>query len=169
MLLVVIVFGAFTLPVAYAHFDELKDGKTLTITTEDGKEFEIGQDFHTEEDGQVIAKDPDAKSAKNLRFERGEDIEVELESAIFDTVTVCLVDKDTSDNSIGEREGSPCDIKLEEINCLDIGGPKPEECKGEFEVEVPDDIDKGKYKLVIRDADFDDEEFDVYINKVRIK
>jgi hypothetical protein len=40
---------------------------------------------------------------------------------------------------------------------------------GQFEVELPEDIDKGKYKIILRASHDADEILDLYISKVRIK
>jgi hypothetical protein len=40
---------------------------------------------------------------------------------------------------------------------------------GEFEVEIPEDIDKGKYKIAIGLTEGGDEQMNLFINKVKIK
>jgi hypothetical protein len=40
---------------------------------------------------------------------------------------------------------------------------------GQFEVEIPEDIDKGRYKIVLGASHDADDILDLYISKVRIK
>jgi hypothetical protein len=178
LLSLAIVLGGFifTLPVASAQFREFDSDKTVTITTEDGKKFTFGQDFDIEVDRpQSTAKDSDAKTAKNLKIERGETMNVEIKGGLREETRLCLVDKDKSDNSIAKdisESGSAfiCrtqdGIEIEEIVCLTSNPPRACET-GEFEVEIPDDIDKGKYKLLV--GTFIEESLHLYINEVKVR
>jgi len=168
----------FTLPVASAHFTEVPSTKSVTITTEDGKKFTFGKDFdfqvglHDRPD--LIFKNPDAKTAKNLKIERGETMNVEIKG-LREEIRICLVDEDRSEVSIARHlveSGSSniCrtedGIEIEFISC--IASNPPRSCKtGEFEVEIPDDIDKGKYKLLV--GNIEEDLVELYINDVKVR
>ena len=125
---------------------------TLQIETEDNnKRFEIDKDFRVDisrspvtlED---VCEDTDAKDAKNLRLEGGETIMVTLRG-IEDVGSILLVDKDLSDSSIALDKGSPDDsITVVRFEC-DSPREPPGACdNGQFEVEIPEDIDKVSIK-----------------------
>ena len=119
---------------------------------DNNKRFEIEKDFEvdisrspvTPED---VCEDTNAKDAKNLRLERGDTITVTLRG-IEDTGRINLVDKDRSESSIALGKGSSGDfINIVRFEC-DSPQEPPGACDtGQFEVEIPKDIDKGKYKM----------------------
>ena len=118
----------------------------------------------------MFVKTTDAKDAKNLRLEGGETIMVTLRG-IEDVGSILLVDKDLSDSSIALDKGSPDDsITVVRFEC-DSPREPPGACdNGQFEVEIPEDIDKVSIKNRVRGASHDaDDILDFYISKVRIK
>jgi len=154
---------------AYAtEFEECDLQRTVQIETENNNNrFEIEQDFEVviEEEPEDVCEDSNAKDAKKLKLERGETITVDLPK-IEDTGIICLVDKDRSDRSIALGEGS-CGINIERFEC--DGEPQDACNTGELEVEIPEDIDKGKYKIVIGETRSNDDILDLFISKVKIK
>ena len=160
---------------AYANeFEECDLQRTVQIETENNNNrFEIEQDFEViiEEEPETpedVCEDSNAKDAKKLKLERGETITVDL-PRIEDTGRICLVDKDRSDRSIALGEGSCGDdgINIERFEC--DGEPQDACNTGELEVEIPEDIDKGKYKIVIGETRGNDDILDLFISKVKIK
>jgi hypothetical protein len=147
----------------------------IQVITEDNRKYEFDRDFEVElVDDEDIFKDSDAEKANNMKFKRGETLTVELprpsEEADSVSPTFCLADKHQSDNSIAKSENErercgPDGINLEVEGCPDISS---DECKN-FEVVIPDDIDRGKYKVVITSFGTATDTQDIFINKVRIK
>jgi hypothetical protein len=186
LVILVTVGGGFILltfpyQLAYADvrpsFREFTTDREVTITTEDGKRFTFGQDFEidiseADIDDEDIKENPDAKNAKVIRLERGETITVEVEEGIEDTGKICLADRHRSDSTIARSEGSCGSDEIEIVDFFECDSPQEPQgaCDtGEFEVEIPEDIDKGKYKIVIGVSEGGDEILNLFINKVRIK
>jgi len=167
----------FPYQLAYADFGEFTTDREVTITTEDDKRFTFGQDFEidiseADIDDEDIKENPDAKSAKVIGLERGETITVEVEEGIEDTGKICLADRHRSDSTIARSEGSCGSDEIEIVDFFECDSPQEPQgaCDtGEFEVEIPEDIDKGKYKIVIGVSEGGDEILSLFINKVRIK
>jgi hypothetical protein len=182
--ILVTVGGGFTLlsfpyQHAYATFGEFTTNNKVTITTEGDKRFSFGQDFEIDiseanVEDEDIKENPDAKSAKVIRLERGETIKVELSSSttiLEDVGIICLADRDRSDSTIAKSKGS-CGsdgIEIVRFECDSPQEPQGACDTGEFEVEVPEDIDKGKYKIAIGLTEGGDEQMNLFINKVKIK
>jgi hypothetical protein len=159
---------------AYAQFIErdLSSIGEVEVITENNKKFKFGRDFEVElVEDEDIFKDNDAKKADNMKFKRGETVVVELprpsEEADSVSPTFCLADKDKSDNRIAKDEGrcGPDGIDFEVEGCPEISD---DVCK-DFEVEMSDDIDKGKYKVVIGSFGLATDTKDLFINKVKVK
>ena len=137
---------------------------------DNNKRFEIEQDFEVDisrppvvlED---VCEDTDARDAKNLKLERGETIGVAVGPSIEDRASFCLVDKSKPDSSIALRRDC---IFFFSFDCN--RDPPPEACGiGRFGVEIPDDIDKGNYVIVIGHTHDGDDVSDLYVNKVKIR
>jgi hypothetical protein len=181
---IVTVGGGFTLltfpyQLAYATFGEFTTNNKVTITTEDDKRFSFGQDFEIDiseanVEDEDVKENPDAKIAKVIRLERGETITIELSSSttiLEDVGIICLADRDRSDSTIAKSKGS-CGsdgIEIVRFDCDSTQEPQGACDTGEFEVEIPEDIDKGKYKIAIGLTEGGDEQMNLFINKVKIK
>lgn len=166
-------WSLFVLPIGRAEASpefDFSNVRDVVVTTEYDTEFIINPDFTNFEDdilGFVVIKNVEAKDAKNLQADRGEeltmrfDCPVEVCSSPFDA-SIFLVDKNTPNKDLGSGgvTGEIDPIGLTQVDCDDV------DCEEAFSFTIPDDIDEGKYKLVI-DADHDESHF-VYINKIRI-
>lgn len=164
---------------AYAHeFRECDLIHSAQIETENNNNdrFEIEQDFEVDieeepETPEDVCEDSNAKDAKKLKLERGETITVDwsfAEPGGIEAGRICLADKDRSDGSIALDEGR-CGADGTDIVRFDCGSPQEPQgaCEtGQFEVEIPDDIDKGKYKIVIGALN---DIAELIISKVKIK
>jgi hypothetical protein len=171
---------------AYAQEFEERDlsnfGK-VKVGTENNNKFEFEADFEViieEEPEQVIKNSDDGQEANGMKFKRGETITLEFTQppvASSGGAVLCLVDKDESDNSIARSiTGAGCQLgeELFDVRFFD-GEENGQDCPNDqgdcekFEVQIPDDIDRGKSKLVIQGLDRNDDTLSLFINKVKIK
>jgi hypothetical protein len=181
--MLVTVGGGFILltfpsQLAYATFEEFTTDNKVTIITEEDKRSSFGQDFEIDiseanVENEDIKENLDAKNAKVIRLERGETITVELSSTTIleDVGIICLADRDRSDSTIAKSKGS-CGsdgIEIVRFECDSPQEPQGACDTGKFEVDIPEDIDKGNYKIAIGVTEGGDEQMNLFINKVRIK
>jgi hypothetical protein len=158
--------------IAYAdEFRECDLNGIAEIESEDNnKRFKIEQDFEVDisrspVNPDDVCEDTDARDAKKLRLERGETIRVTVGQSIEDRGSFCLADKGESDSSIALSRDC---IFFFSFDCN--REPPPEACgTGQFEVEIPEDIDKDNYKIVIGKSHDGDDVLDLYVNKVKIR
>jgi hypothetical protein len=116
----------------------------LIIERENGKRFKVDPDFLTAAaDESNIQINLDAKDTK-VKLERGEDIEVSFDTPFGDpeSAKVTLLD-----GSVAEINRLPI---VEFIGDEEVFFEErlPDGAR-EFEATVPDDIQKGKYKLIV--------------------
>src|SRR5215217_6602013 len=145
----ILVTGALIATPSYASKDHKDNSKfnsvpTAKITT-DNKRYSIGADYIVIEgdDMSISFKCNSGKDCKNI-----------------DKLFVYLVDKDRSDKKIASV------FDEDRINLAGGRCDDTEKCNTEFT--IPDDIDSGKYKLVI-DAEENPEVDFFYINKASVK
>jgi hypothetical protein len=154
---------------------ETVDGEfhQAVIKTDD-KKYKIDGDYDVQindDDTYFVTKNSEARDIKDLKLRTGEDITIKFkcpdgdcrETEIhgdYDAIIVYIVDKDEKNIDIALRNADRiqtiaderCDEPLS--NCI-------------VETDIPNDIDEGKYKLVINTAYDEGNAF--FINKVKIK
>jgi hypothetical protein len=168
----ILVTGALIATPSYASKDHKDNSKfnpvpTAKITT-DNKRYSIGADYIVIEgdEGIDLFHDKDAKGAKDIIVKEGEDMSISFkcnggkDCKNIDKFFVYLVDKDKSDKKIASV------FDEDRINLAGGRCDDTEKCNTEFT--IPDDIDSGKYKLVI-DAQENPEVDFFYINKASVK
>lgn len=148
-------------------------GLHQAIIKTDDEKYRVDADYDVainDDDTYAITKNGDADDTKNLRLHTGDDITIKFKCpenewentdyGDYKGITVYLVDKDEKDIDIALKKAD----RIETVGEERCDEPL-EDCK--FEGEISDDIDEGKYKLVISAAW--DEGNVYFINKAKIK
>ncbi len=136
--------------------------------------YKIDGDYDVQindDDTYSLTKNGEARDIKDLKLRTGEDITIKFKCpggdcreterhGDYDAIIVYIVDKDEKDLDIALREAD----RIQTIADERCDEPLSD-CS--VEVDIPNDIDDGKYKLVINAAYDEGNAF--FINKVKIK
>jgi len=140
----------------------------------DDKKYRIDGDYDVginDDNTYALTKNSEAKDIKNLRLHIGEDITIKFKCpdgdcretgrhGDYEAIIIYIVDKDEKDKDIALRN----EDRIKTIADERCGEPLSD-CS--VVTDIPDDIDEGKYKLVINAAY--DEGNTFFINKVEVK
>lgn len=154
---------------------ETVDGEfhQAVIKTDD-KKYRIDGDYDVQindDDTYFVTKNSEARDIKDLKLRTGEDITIKFkcpdgdcreteQHGDYDAIIVYIVDKDEKDIDIALRNAD----RIETIADERCDEPLSD-CS--VETDIPNDIDTGKYKLVVSAAYDEGNAF--FINKVKIK
>jgi hypothetical protein len=151
---------------AKSKFDFSGVPDILVVVNEGSTRYRINPDYTSFFDditGNQLIRNNDARDAKKLHIDPGDTLTLSFdceECSFVADVAVYLVDGNIRDRDIADGGDSPVIIEISHIDC------NLQNCHEPFEVIIPNDLDTGKYKIVI-DRDEDEGHY-LYINGVRV-